>query len=117
MQPQILLINIFLALAVAAPAPAPSEQQAEDVVAGTLQGTATAVAAADDDNGGFSTQALKNWQAAGGCKTDWDEDNRCLNQCIGEANGGKCPRWKTMQGWIQGGCLPGWNTCGCNCEY
>jgi hypothetical protein len=117
MQPKILLVNIFIALAVAAPAPAPSEQ-AEDIT-GLLQGTATATdaAAAASGDGGFSAQALKNWQAAGGCKSDWDEDNRCLNQCIGEANGGKCPRWKTMQGWIQGGCLPGWNTCRCNCEY
>jgi len=77
MQPKIPNINLLLALAVAAPLP-----QAEEV-ADSLQGTTTNGAA---DNGDFSTQALKNWQAAGRCKTDWDENNRGLNQCIGEAN-------------------------------
>ncbi|KAK0633994.1 hypothetical protein B0T14DRAFT_508183 [Immersiella caudata] len=109
MQPKFLLVNFLITLAAAAPSP----QTGTDEVADVLQGTATSGAA---DNGGFSTLALKNWQAAGGCKTDWDEDNRCLNQCIGEANS-KCPGWKTMQGWIQGGCVLSWRTCRCNCEY
>ncbi|KAK0702454.1 hypothetical protein B0T21DRAFT_300199, partial [Apiosordaria backusii] len=72
-----LLTTLFVALAAAAPSP-----QIEEVP-DVLQGTATNPNA---EGGGVGIIALKNWQAAGGCKTDWDEDNRCLNQCIGEAN-------------------------------
>ncbi|KAL2257253.1 hypothetical protein VTK26DRAFT_426 [Humicola hyalothermophila] len=108
MQAKALLLTLFVALAAAAP----SQQEGPNLV---LQGTYKNPEA-EDSNGGFQTLAQKNWQAAGGCKRDWDEDNRCLNQCIGEANS-KCPRWRSMTAVIQGGCLFDWNTCRCICEY
>ncbi|KAF2677831.1 hypothetical protein K458DRAFT_423537 [Lentithecium fluviatile CBS 122367] len=107
MQPKALLLTLFVALATALPSASP-----EEVVADITQGTETNASI----DGDMTTMAQKNWQAAGGCKRDWDEDRRCLNQCIGEANS-KCVGWKSMTGVIQGGCVIGWNTCRCVCEY
>lgn len=108
MQPKTLLTTLFIAIAAAHPSPAESTT---DITQGTEKNAF--VNTVDTD---MSTLAQKNWQAAGGCKTDWDEDNRCLSTCIGEANS-KCIGWKSMTAVIQGGCVWGWNTCRCVCEY
>ncbi|RYO97537.1 hypothetical protein DL765_011138 [Monosporascus sp. GIB2] len=102
MQPKTVLLTLFIAVAAALPSP-------EDVV----RDKATNPAATGD----VSIMAQKNWQAAGGCKTDWDEDRRCLKTCIGEAETGKCRNWKSMTAVIQGGCAFAWRTCRCICEY
>ncbi|RYP28954.1 hypothetical protein DL767_006967 [Monosporascus sp. MG133] len=102
MQPKTVLVTLFIAVATALPSP-------QDVV----QGTVTNPSASED----VSIMAQKNWQAAGGCKNDWDEDNRCLNACVGEAGAGQCPGWKSITALIQGGCILAWNTCRCVCEY
>lgn len=74
---------------------------------------ADAVAAPADD---VSVLAMREWQASGGCKTDWA--GRCNAQCIGEAKqkGYKC---KNIDSTISsnGGCVWGWNTCECTCFY
>jgi hypothetical protein len=106
MQAKTILVNLFIALAMALPSPADNEP-------GVVQAKVLNPEFHDAD---LSAMAIKSWQAAGGCKRDWDEDRRCVNQCIGEANS-KCSNWKSMTGVIQGGCVPGWNTCGCICEY
>ncbi|KAL0942104.1 uncharacterized protein CTRU02_204867 [Colletotrichum truncatum] len=108
MQVKALALSLFIALATALPA-------GEDNVADVIQGTEKNPQwkGSDADN---TVLAQKNWQAAGGCKTDWDENRRCLTQCMGEANS-KCRGWKSMTAVIQGGCVWGWNTCRCVCEY
>ncbi|GAB1319461.1 hypothetical protein MFIFM68171_09671 [Madurella fahalii] len=109
MQAKALIITLFIALSAAAPSPQKQEDVA-DVFQGTVKNPDS------DSNGDVSILAQKTWQASGGCKTDWDEDRRCVNQCIGEANS-KCPGWDSMTGVIQGGCVLSWRTCLCVCEY
>jgi len=109
MQAKTLLVALFMTLATALPSPA--ESVAEDVVQGTETNTS-----GDGVGTDISIMSQKTWQAAGGCKRDWDEDRRCVNQCIGEANS-KCVGWKSMTGVITGGCVVTWHTCQCVCEY
>ena len=109
MQPKTILATLFIALATALPSPVETEE-----VADVVQGTQKNPDASPDTD--VTIMAQKNWKAAGGCRRDWDEDNRCLSQCVGEANS-KCPGWDSMTAVIQGGCFIGWNTCRCICEY
>ncbi|PSN64809.1 hypothetical protein BS50DRAFT_589280 [Corynespora cassiicola Philippines] len=104
MHARTVLVTIFIAMAVALP-PAKNETY-------SIQATETNIQAEDK----VSIMAQKNWQASGGCKPDWDENRRCLSQCIGEANS-RCPRWKSMTAILQGGCILWWKTCRCVCEY
>ncbi|RYO74275.1 hypothetical protein DL766_003483 [Monosporascus sp. MC13-8B] len=106
MQPKTILITLFIAVAAAFPSP-------QDAVQDVVQDKVTNPSASGD----VSIMAQKNWQAKGGCKTDWDEDRRCLKTCIGEAETGKCRNWKSMTAVIQGGCVFAWRTCRCICEY
>ncbi|KAF6823876.1 hypothetical protein CPLU01_11185 [Colletotrichum plurivorum] len=108
MQAKTILLTIFVALAAALPSPA---ETTGEVTQGPYPNPD-----APASEGDVSLLAVKNWQAAGGCKRDWDEDRRCVNQCIGEANS-KCVGWKSMTGVLQGGCVISWNTCRCVCEY
>ena len=73
MQAKALIATLFIALAAAAPSPQ-EEENVQDVVQGTFKNPDA------NSSGGAHIMAQKNWQAAGGCKTDWDEDNRCLNR-------------------------------------
>lgn len=104
MQTKTALATLFIVLAAALPQP--------DGISGTV--TSPKASRADED---VSILALEVWQAAGGCKTDWDEDNRCQNTCVGEARAGKCTSMKSMASAITGGCVIGWNTCRCICEW
>jgi hypothetical protein len=70
-----------------------------------------------NDATALAPQKQKQWQAAGGCKRDWDDDNRCKNQCKGEASS-KCRGWDSVTFVFQTqGCFWGWKTCQCVCEY
>lgn len=73
----------------------------------------------DAADGEMSIMAQKNWQAKGGCKRDWDDDNgyRCKTACAGEAVRGECPQYKEVSWAIQGGCVVSWHTCRCFCYY
>lgn len=109
MQIKTLFVTFLVTLATAMPSP--TEEDSPDITQGPQKNPLAS--GADDE---FHILAQKNWQAAGGCKRDWDEDNRCLSQCVGEANS-KRVGWDSMTAVIQGGCVIGWNTCRCICEY
>ncbi|KAF2749286.1 hypothetical protein M011DRAFT_465723 [Sporormia fimetaria CBS 119925] len=120
MRIQLLIPGLLLTLISATPLPnPPTDHETPNLETSLLQEPQTKAVILSPD-GNMATlgpdMAVKNWQAAGGCKRDWDENRRCLNQCIGEANT-RCVGWKSMTGVIQGGCFPGWNTCRCVCEY
>lgn len=102
----LLFIAAFLATASAVPATPPTANT--NAVARDNNEAAS-------DNGEMSTQATYDWQASGGCKTDWA--GRCDSQCVGEA---------TKKGWVckeidsditSSGCFVGWNTCECTCFW
>jgi hypothetical protein len=105
MQTKTVLATLFIVLAAALPQP--------DDISGTVAGHKSSRA----EEGTVSTMAQEVWQAKGGCKRDWDEDNRCKSTCIGEAVAGKCTSMKSMAAVLTGGCVPGWKTCECVCEW
>jgi len=109
MHTKTIILTFFLALATALPSPAENIEYTTDIIQGSQAKDGTEI--------DHATAATKNWQAAGGCKRDWGKNRHCLTTCIGEAELGKCVSWKYMTAVLQGGCVPGWNTCRCVCEY
>jgi hypothetical protein len=108
MQPKTLLfLATLLTTALAIPATPPT---ADD----------TNIVARDDNNmgidsGDVSTKATYNWQAKGGCKTDWAD--RCRTQCLGEAADKSWVCKEIDSDISSSGCLVGWNTCECTCFW
>ncbi|KAK4189444.1 hypothetical protein QBC35DRAFT_514031 [Podospora australis] len=94
------LLVVLAGLAMANAAAAPVQQEIVEV-SGPLMSTVEARA------------ADINWQATGGCKTDWA--NRCNAACRGEAQQKKytCTSVKSKI-WRQS-CVFGWSVCDCTC--
>jgi hypothetical protein len=99
MQPKTLLVILggFAAVALAAPSPIPADN-AVDAPAGSL-----------------APGSVYQWQAAGGCETDWNK--HCQQECVYEVDqhGWAC---SDITSAIEGsGCFIGWSTCECTCFW
>ncbi|KAH7202896.1 uncharacterized protein BKA55DRAFT_531280 [Fusarium redolens] len=80
------------------------------VLFGAFVATTTAAPAPNNNN---DMSATCQWQAVGGCETDWKD--RCDAQCVGEAvkKGYKC---EDVTSHITGSnCLWTYSTCECTC--
>jgi hypothetical protein len=103
------LIFIFLTtLATSLPS---LETSGIETIQGTLFNPSTNMSA-------MAPPGTKSWQAAGGCKAEWDRNSLCIWTCTGEANAGKCPGWYKLTGVLKE-CWKGatvW-TCRCDCLY
>ncbi|KAK4183460.1 hypothetical protein QBC35DRAFT_543019 [Podospora australis] len=113
MQTKALFATLFITLAMALPSPA------AEVKLDAAESKAKNIAASAKD-GDVSIMAQKTWQAAGGCETKYSSSQTCLAQCIYEADyfsPPKCRGWDYMTGVRTGGCVIGWYTCQCVCEY
>ncbi|KAH6653661.1 hypothetical protein BKA67DRAFT_570789 [Truncatella angustata] len=106
MQIKTALATLFIVLAVALPQPNDISSTVSSPKASRVDGEASILA-----------RDQKIWQAAGGCKEDWDEDNRCQKACIAEAFLGECPGMVSMAWALTGGCIIRWYTCECICEW
>ncbi|KAJ5619709.1 hypothetical protein N7510_003693 [Penicillium lagena] len=60
-----------------------------------------------------TTAAAHNWQAAGGCKTNWG--GRCLNTCKTEAKAKNYSCTEFKDDIWKSDCFLGWEVCDCGC--